>query len=437
MDASNQSFPAGPKHLNVIIVSSSPKFPPIFDLFSFSAITQIGGSLAGLFHGIMLKKLGHNVRILEQSVSSVRESQAAGITAGPDAQKFLSEYDHCQATHFLPSAGVKVFDKNLRGRIYSKVPLQNTSWDVLYYRLRANYDAFKSEHVPEPPSAVSEGEGKVTFDQGKRVTNLKQQSDESVIVEFDDLIDGGHGEHRADLIIAADGANSIVRRLVFPNSQIKRPYSGYVAWRGTVPEREISEETNRLFGRDNGAIIIPGGYMMVYTIPGANGSIEAGECLLNLVWYQNHAEESLQEILTDSQGKRHHHTLPAGKMQPEIWARQQTRAVNQKLPLPFLELVQKIKQPFITAVSDTSASQASFLGGKLLLVGDALTLFRPHVGLGTNQGALHALLLRKYLVGEISLAEWETRVLEYANVTLLRSIAFGAFFQYGWVRYFL
>ncbi|MCJ1349213.1 hypothetical protein MMC31_007449 [Peltigera leucophlebia] len=353
----------------------------------------------------MLKKLGHNVRILEQSVSSVRESQAAGITAGPDAQKFLSEYDHCQATHFLPSAGVK--------------------------------DAFKSEHVPEPPSAVSEGEGKVTFDQGKRVTDLKQQSDESVIVEFDDLIGGGHGEHRADLIIAADGANSTVRRLVFPNSQIKRPYSGYVAWRGTVLEREISEETNRLFGRGNGTIIIPGGYMMVYTIPGANGSIEAGECLLNLVWYQNHAEESLQEILADSQGKRHHHTLPAGKTQPEIWARQQARAVNQKLPLPFLELVQKIKQPFITAVSDTSASQASFLGGKLLLVGDALTLFRPHVGLGTNQGALHALLLKRVLVGEIGLAEWETSVLEYANVSLLRSIAFGAFFQYGWVRYFL
>lgn len=141
--------------------------------------------------------------------------------------------------------------------------------------------------------------------------------------------------------------------------------------------------------------------------------------------------------LDDSQGKQHHETLPAGKIQPEIWARQQARAVNEKLQFPFLELVHKIKQPFITAVSDTSASQASFLGGKLLLVGDALTLFRPHVGLATNQGAFHALLLKKVLVGEISIAEWEIQVLEYANLTLLRSIAFGAFFQYGWVSYFL
>lgn len=219
--------------------------------------------MAGLFHGIMLKKLGHNVRILEQSVSATRESQAAGITAGPDAQTFLGEYDHCQSTHFLPSAGVKVFDKKLRGRIYSKVPLKNTGWDVLYYRLRANYDGFKSEIVPDPPSTVSAEEGKAAFDQGKRVTNIKQESDEFVIVEFDDLIDGRRGEHRADLIIAADGANSVVRRLFLPSSQIKRPYAGYVAWRGTVAEREVSDETNRLFGRGNGAIITPGGYMMV------------------------------------------------------------------------------------------------------------------------------------------------------------------------------
>lgn len=117
-----------------------------------------------------------------------------------------------------------------------------------------------------------------------------------------------------------------------------------------------------------------------YTIPGAKGSVEAGDCLLNLVWYQNHAEDSLQEILTDSHGKQHHHTLPAGRMQLEVWARQQARAVDENLPRPFLELVQKIKQPFITAVSNTSASQAAFLGGKLLLVGDALTLLRDTLG---------------------------------------------------------
>ena len=82
-------------------------------------------------------------------------------------------------------------------------------------------------------------------------------------VEFNDLINGGHGEHRADLIVVANGANSIARRLVLPTSQIKHHYSGYVAWWGTVAERKISEETNHLFGCGTGAILTPGGYILV------------------------------------------------------------------------------------------------------------------------------------------------------------------------------
>jgi hydroxymethylglutaryl-CoA reductase len=41
--------------------------------------------------------------------------------------------------------------------------------------------------------------------------------------------------------------------------------------------------------------------------------------------------------------------------------------------------------------------------GKLLLVGDALAQFRPHVGSSTNQAALDALLLEKVLKGEMGL----------------------------------
>lgn len=63
---------------------------------------------------------------------------------------------------------------------------------------------------------MSAEECKATFDQGKRVTYIKQRSDEFGIVEFDDLVDGARGEHCADLINAADGANSVVRRLFLP-----------------------------------------------------------------------------------------------------------------------------------------------------------------------------------------------------------------------------
>jgi 2-polyprenyl-6-methoxyphenol hydroxylase-like FAD-dependent oxidoreductase len=69
--------------------------------------------------------------------------------------------------------------------------------------------------------------------------------------------------------------------------------------------------------------------------------------------------------------------------------------------------------------------------GKLILVGDDLAQFRPHVGSSTNQAALDALLLEKVLEGKMGLDQWEERVLEYADLIRLRSIAFGSFYMNG------
>lgn len=169
-------------------------------------------------------------------------------------------------------------------------------------------------------------------------------------------------------------------------------------------------------------------------IPGVAGSVKEGERLLNLAWYCNCTEEALADILTDVDGHRHQYTLPSGSMRDEVWARQKA-AAEKILPSPFLELVNKIRKPFISVVSDTMSSQASFMDGKLLLVGDALTLFRPHIALSTNQAAFHALLLKRAMTGKITIPEWETRVLQYARANRLRAISWGAYFQVGWLSY--
>lgn len=172
-----------------------------------------------------------------------------------------------------------------------------------------------------------------------------------------------------------------------------------------------------------------------YTIPGVNGSLKPGERILNLVWYCNCTEDGLTNILTDVNGHKHRYYLPSGKMRDEVWSQQ--KAVAEKtLPPPFLELINKIQQPFVAVISDTTASNASFLDGKLLLVGDALTLFRPHNALSSNQAAFDCLQLKKALQGEITLSEWEARVLRYARLNRLRAISWGAYFQVGWLAYF-
>lgn len=68
---------------------------------------QIGGSLAGLMHGIMVKRLGHDVHLLEQTLSSTRTDHAAGIGTGPQGSQFLKEHDLCPARYSFKESNVK------------------------------------------------------------------------------------------------------------------------------------------------------------------------------------------------------------------------------------------------------------------------------------------------------------------------------------------
>lgn len=57
---------------------------------------------------------------------------------------------------------------------------------------------------------------------------------------------------------------------------------------------------------------------------------------------------------------------------------------SEVLSPPFLELVRKTANPFISTVRDLAAPRASFYDGKLILVGEALTVYRPHTGISFN-----------------------------------------------------
>jgi 2-polyprenyl-6-methoxyphenol hydroxylase-like FAD-dependent oxidoreductase len=159
-----------------------------------------------------------------------------------------------------------------------------------------------------------------------------------------------------------------------------------------------------------------------YIIPGENGSSTPGERHLNLVWYYNCSQNSLEyeAAMTDVNGVRHQRTVPFGKVRSELWAKQQAHS-NEKFAVPIKEIVNQIEVPFVTAVSDCVSPRASFYDGKLFLVGDALALFRPNVAQSTNQSALHSLLLGKYLQGEITLGQYESEVMSFAHTTLLWS----------------
>lgn len=187
-------------------------------------------------HGLMLKWLGHNVRILEQSTSSSRTNAAAGMSTGPNGKAFLDIHDIDKRPYSFPCPGPQFLDKAGNVTRQLKIPLNLTSWDTLYYRLRANFDGLASGYCPEPPSRL-EGDGEAVFDLGKRAMGVSSQSG-FVTVTFENVLSGGNGTCHADLVIAADGANSSIRKQIVPRTQPQ--YAGYVAWRGTVfPKQKL------------------------------------------------------------------------------------------------------------------------------------------------------------------------------------------------------
>lgn len=194
--------------------------------------------------GVVLKRLGHNVRILNRDPSSSLQGQGAGISALQNVQEFLKSYDITKKPHSVLSSQIQFLNKQGAVTKTAEVSMHMTSWNVLYYRLRANFDGLLSEYCPELPKEAPSGEGKAIYSPGRNVTDVKY-ADGIVTVYFDNS-DGGSGSLHAELVLAADGAGSHIRRILKPD--LKRTYAGYVGWRGTAHESAISEETRKAFG---------------------------------------------------------------------------------------------------------------------------------------------------------------------------------------------
>lgn len=75
---------------------------------------------------------------------------------------------------------------------------------------------------------------------------MKDFGSDGVEVKYQDQ-DGKDGSLIADLVIGADGPSSTTRKILQP--EVERTYAGYVAWRGTVLESEVSEEAKECFVR--------------------------------------------------------------------------------------------------------------------------------------------------------------------------------------------
>jgi 2-polyprenyl-6-methoxyphenol hydroxylase-like FAD-dependent oxidoreductase len=182
-------------------------------------------------HAIMLRSVGFKVTIIEQEISDSRFGYDAGIRAGPDVVKFLEEYDKMDSKYRLHAA-TQFMNKRDKPIFKSSKMMAWTSWALLWSILRKNFDSLST-------SDENGNVGASAFLQGRRLTGLNDLGTK-VELQVDDLINHSTSSLNADIVIVADGTNSIIRGQLIPNNV--RKYAGYVSWRGVVPEAHVSKE---------------------------------------------------------------------------------------------------------------------------------------------------------------------------------------------------
>lgn len=239
-----------------VVIVGAPKYPISYSYY----LRSPGGSLAGLMQGIVLKRLGHHVRILERHNEHVLRNQGAGIMAMDHLQEFLSQHQLTKTSPYISSTYMQFL--NLEGNVVKTQtrPLKVASWDLLYYLLRFGFDGLRSSYCADVESDV-QGVGSASYDYGQTVTNLRRTAG-GVMVEHVNR-DGVQESTEADLVIGADGASSYVQHLLLP--EVQRTYAGYVAWRGTVPEKMASEEAKETFKELLSFFQAPGTQIVMYT----------------------------------------------------------------------------------------------------------------------------------------------------------------------------
>lgn len=374
-----------------------------------------------------MKCHGYNTTILERTNRFLLENQGAGIVAGGDTIEFFEKYDRTGKPVAVPS--YKRIYLNKEGRvIHEKVNRQNmTSWDLVYYLLRANYDRIDSAYLQDaklPEERPTDGQ--ISYRYGCTVYDIVDKGAQ-VQVKFRKALENGSEAEQsieADLVVAADGPSSTVRGML--EASIERKYAGYAVIRGTVPETHGSPGALEVFRERFCFFHAPGIQNLTYTIAGVNGSTKPGERLLNFVWYANFPEggDELEEVMTDCDGRRRRITIPPGKLSEKAWSLLKKKAAG-RLPPQMSEMVEKSQSPFVQCITDVISPKNLYMADKLVLVGDALAGFRPHTVASTSQAAFDVMSLVDWLDGSISRADFVVQAMKYARLMQQRGVYIG------------
>jgi 2-polyprenyl-6-methoxyphenol hydroxylase-like FAD-dependent oxidoreductase len=196
----------------------------------------------------------------------------------------------------------------------------------------------------------------------------------------------------ADLLVACDGSRSSVRAQLAP--AVQPIYSGYYIWRGAPNEADLSPETRRTVFPYFSFFLADQLQILGYPISGADDELRAGHRRYNFAWYRVANAQELRAMCTDDDGQPHEFSMPPPLVRKDLIAQMRAEAET-LLPPQFLDCLHHIDQPFFTPIYDFCSPSLVF--GRVVLVGDAASTPRPHVGFGISKAGAEAQALAEAL----------------------------------------
>ena len=359
-------------------------------------IAVVGGSIAGCSAAILLGRAGHNVHVSERSRGGL-VGRGGGIgTPGPLLADLMKQDLVSRDFPFLACSSMPFVVRTPLEPTYGFVPWQMPSqfamfhWTSLWNALR---------------SRVSDDH----YHGGAGVVSAVESASGGVDLTFED----GSGAD-ADLVVWADGYQSIGRSLMCPGVDLR--YRGYMLWRGLLPEREMDH--GDILGSTVPRLSFPTmpGSFVAYFVPGADGSSQGGERLVNWASYIPLPEGELDSFMIDRSGTLRVGTIPPGELHPDQQQRLRTLMAGE-LPDAFAAVVNKTENTYVQLIYTIRAPRYHL--GRMCLIGDAGTVAQPHTGSGVFKGYHNVSSLLDSLARHddlaIALEEWGTTQVELGD----------------------
>jgi FAD-dependent urate hydroxylase len=173
-------------------------------------VIVVGGGIAGLSAAIALRKTGHEAVVLERAPRI--DPAGAGLTLFANAMRALERLGVAEAVAARGAAATRSAILTWQGRELTRVPADLLKGAIALHRADLQAEL-----------AAASGEVRL----GVEVTAV-EQSESGVVARSTD-----GSEERADLLVGADGLNSVVRGAI---ADVPIRYAGYTAWRvSSVP----------------------------------------------------------------------------------------------------------------------------------------------------------------------------------------------------------